>query len=163
MGTPTYTALATATLGSAVASFTFGSIPATYRDLIVITNMLNSSGDVNSRIRFNADTGSNYITTRLSGSGGAATSANLTATSFRADAAAFANGTNRINHVFQFIDYSATDKHKHALLRANVGFQGTDLTVGRYTNTAAITSITFFFDEANIAAGSRLDLYGIVS
>ena len=36
MPTPTYTPLATVTLGTSAASVTFSSIPATYRDLILI-------------------------------------------------------------------------------------------------------------------------------
>jgi hypothetical protein len=61
MPTPTYTPLATVTLASTASSVTFSSIPATYRDLVVVHNNFGTvNNDANSNFRFNGDSGSNY-------------------------------------------------------------------------------------------------------
>jgi hypothetical protein len=57
MPTPTYTPLATVTLGTTAASVTFSSIPATYRDLIFVLSGL--GGSANITLRYNGDSGSN--------------------------------------------------------------------------------------------------------
>jgi len=72
-------ALATTTLGSAASSITFGSIPATYRDLRIVVSVRSDS--VNSpyaqcRLQFNADTGSNYPTVEMTGDGSSAGASN---------------------------------------------------------------------------------------
>jgi hypothetical protein len=59
MPTPTYIPLATVTLGSADSSVTFSSIPATYRDLILVLNGTRSTTS-GVRARANADAGANY-------------------------------------------------------------------------------------------------------
>ena len=60
MATPTYIALATTTLSSAVGSVTFSSIPAGYRDLVLVAEGLTSGATSNVRMQFNSDTGNNY-------------------------------------------------------------------------------------------------------
>ena len=72
----TYSTIATTTLASAAASYTFSSIPTTYTDLILV---LNGSFDTFNNVRFqvgngSVDTGSNYSATRLLGDGSAASS-----------------------------------------------------------------------------------------
>jgi len=66
----TYTPIATTTLGSAVASYSFTSIPSTYTDLVLI---LNPSGTTTNGqdvgLRFNSDSATNYSRTALSGNG----------------------------------------------------------------------------------------------
>jgi hypothetical protein len=62
MPTSTYTALANLTLGTAASSITFSNIPATYRDLILITSARSSTtatGVDAIFLRYNSDTGSN--------------------------------------------------------------------------------------------------------
>jgi len=163
MATATYTPLATVTLGSAAASVTFSSIPATYRDLIIVTDTLNSSGSENMKIRFNSDTGSNYSSLGLRGNGLAASSSSIGGTLAYADQTAFGDAANRHSHIIQFLDYSATNKHKVFLSRANNASRGVDLITARWASTSAITTIRFFYEVGNITTGSRFDLYGIVS
>lgn len=164
MPTPTYIPLATVTLGSAAASVTFSSIPSTYRDLILITNTLNSSGSENMKIRFNSDTGGNYSSVGVRGDGATASSSAIgNQTVAYADQTAFGDAANRHNHIIQMLDYSATDKHKTFLSRANNASRGVDLIAARWANTSAITTIRLFYEVGNITSGSRFDLYGIVS
>ena len=63
----TYTPIASITVGTAVPSVTFSSIPQTYTDLILIYN--GSSGIVNLPVRFNGDSGNNYSYVRGFGDG----------------------------------------------------------------------------------------------
>jgi len=159
MPTPTYTPLATVTLTSSASSVTFSSIPATYRDLIlVITGSLATTpGDLS--LRFNSDSGSNYSYVRMSGSGSATNSSADTATR------AFISGFQRaatnwisINHIFDY----AQSKHKTMLSRFDDSAQGTNAIATRWANTSAITSI--LINEASgfsYASGSTFSLYGI--
>jgi hypothetical protein len=60
MPTSTYVALATTTLGATAASVTFSSIPATYRDLVLVYNGT-TSANIGVDVEFNGDTNSaNY-------------------------------------------------------------------------------------------------------
>jgi hypothetical protein len=164
MPTPTYTPLATVTLGSAAASVTFGSIPATYRDLIIVTDTLNSAGLENMKMRLNSDTSSSYNAVILRGNGLSAGSRTLGGTYAFIDDLAYGDATNRHNHIIQFIDYSATNKHKTILSRANnVGLGNLDAIAIQWINTSAITTIRLFYEVGNITTGSRFDLYGIAS
>ncbi len=63
----TYTPIASATLAASTSSITFSSIPATYTDIVVVINDINSTGSFDTNIRFNGDSGSNYSRTGLRG------------------------------------------------------------------------------------------------
>jgi hypothetical protein len=162
MPTPTYTPLATVTLGSAASSVTFGSIPATYRDLIIITDTLASSDSLVLGFRFNGDTGSNYSRVWMLGDGANAGSG--TTTNNFAPLANVWSSDRSITRT-QIMDYSATDKHKTLLVRWDTNRSGSFVLAqaNRWANTAAITSVTVLQDSGTISAGSRIDLYGIVS
>jgi hypothetical protein len=163
MPTPTYTPLATVTLGSAAASITFSSIPATYRDLIIVTDTLNSSGSENLKLRFNSDTSSSYNIVALRGNGSTASSTTLGGVYAYVDTQAYGNATNRHSHIIQVMDYSATDKQKTFLSRANNASLAVDAIAGQWINTSAITTVRFFYEIGNITAGSTFNLYGIAS
>jgi hypothetical protein len=160
MPTPTYTPLATVTLGTAAASVTFSSIPATYRDLVVVING-SLSGASSIYYRLNSDSGSNYSVVT-------AQAFSPTSTSFT-DAVMVPWSPNNIAAstqfllTSQFMDYSATDKHKTALHRLN-GTSGATLFVAmsaaRWANTAAVTTL-LVQANVNINVGSTLSLYGI--
>jgi hypothetical protein len=156
--TPTYTPLATVTLGTSAASVTFSSIPATYRDLILVTNLL---GDFSLDIRLNGDTGFNYGEVAMNGSSfGATSSSNASRDRMRLDDYGFTTVAAGQVNITQIMDYSATDKHKTALARANNAANGVAAVAAIYRSTSAITSITFI-NGGN--AGSRYDLYGVIA
>jgi hypothetical protein len=160
MPTATYTPLATVTLGTATASVTFSSIPATYRDLIVILNaQLSNSTARETVMRFNSDTGANYLRVYAFGDGsttgsGADTLNNVTPL--------FLSNTraSSINHI---MDYSATDKHKTVLTRSSNTASSTAMYAHRWANTAAITSISLAIVGDTYAAGSTFSLYGVIA
>jgi len=160
MGTPTYTALATVTLASGVTSVTFSSIPATYRDLILVFRGTLTTATFNElELRINGDTGSNY--TRLIGFGDGSSAGSITDV-FNSYRFSYGNNTNPFTSIVQFMDYSATDKHKTMLNRESQANRSVAMGIGRWANTAAMTSFQVFCVQ-NMAAGTTLNLYGIVS
>jgi hypothetical protein len=69
----------------------------------------------------------------------------------------------RGNVIIQIMDYSATDKHKTALARANNTNNGTNANAGRWANNAAISTVRLGFQKGSqsLASGSRVSLYGV--
>ncbi len=163
MPTPTYTALATRTLTGTASSVVFSTIPATYRDLILVCSGTSSNTAVNSIfVRFNSDTGSNYPFVAMNGSSGGASSNTSTLTG----AIAGLTISSSVNaNIAQIMDYSATDKHKTVLSRNNsVGESYVRAVASRWANTAAITSITCVIDTgASFNSGSTFSLYGVIA
>ena len=161
--TTTYIALATTTLSSATSTVTFSSIPATYRDLIIVVgNAQSASGNPGLVARFNGDTNSNYSYVRMTGNGSTTGSASATDT-FAVLAAAFGLSTSQIaTTITQIMDYSATDKHKTYLSRSSRADAGVEAGAGRWANTNAITSVAVFLGGSlNFAAGTTFSLYGV--
>jgi len=77
MATNTYVALDKITVGSAVASVTFSSIPSGYTDLVIVGNLGTTSGSANIAMQVgngSIDTGSNYSFTNINGDGSSAAS-----------------------------------------------------------------------------------------
>jgi hypothetical protein len=164
MPTPTYTALATKTLTGTATTVTFSSIPATYRDLILVTDAtITAAGSTDGYgLRFNGDTGSNYSYVRMVGTGSAATSASATTTFALAGVI---GDVNKGVTMFQIMDYSATDKHKTVITRSNGSFGNwTQASASRWADTAAITSVLLRSNASyNFSIGSTFSLYGIIS
>lgn len=156
-GVSAYVPLANVTLGSTATSVTFSSISGSYRDLILVADVL-GTGTGYAELQVNNNTSSaNYNILFMRGNGStAATGAYSAASLF--DYPVFYS-TSRTSFITQIFDYSATDKHKTALTRSNNANTAVEATVGRWINTSAITTLKFsFFD---IAAGSTFALYGV--
>jgi hypothetical protein len=161
MPTPTYTPLANITLGSSAATITFGSIPATYRDLIVVLTPT-TFAQTDLFLRLNGDTGDNYYDQTMRGSGTAAV-ARFRNAQPRFLIAAGAQPANEISvHVINFLDYAQTNKHKTLLSRSNTAGLGVEATTGRWQNTVAMTSFEFS-TASTFNAGTTAALYGIVA
>jgi hypothetical protein len=143
------------TLGSSAASVTFSSIPATYRDLILVCEYTNAS---NPLLRFNSDTGSNYSYVRMYGNGSSASSDNGSDTGF---AIATGSATSGQTSIIQIMDYSATDKHKTVLIRNGLASTFVNASANRWANTAAITTVSF--QVGTYGAGSTFNLYGVIA
>ena len=158
----TYDLLDSTTLTSSASSVTFSSldtVAAGYRDLILVVSGTNATGDQTLRIQINGDTGSNYYSVRMNGSGSTATSNALSAQD-NVQLGVF--GTTQAVCITQIMDYSATDKHKTLLSRGDIAASSTRATAGRWANTSAITSIYVYGSNSyNFAA--TFSLYGIAS
>ena len=160
----TYTPIATTTLGSAAASYTFSSIPSTYTDLILVFNGSASSGTPFTTLRFNGDTATNYSDTTLSGNGTSASSGRDSSTTFIYVSGADTLSTGMSQLIVNFQNYSNTTTYKTALARSANAANGTSAAVGLWRSTAAINSITVMLNSAsNYAAGSTFTLYGIAA
>ena len=157
MPTPTYTALANITLSSSASSVSFSSIPASLRDLIlVISGGPTTSSDL--LVKVNSDSGSNYSRIYAIGNGTAASSASDSTGGF----GAFIAGTNN-TIILQFMDYSATDKHKTVLSRFDSTELYAGMIAGRWANTAAITTIDLTVPSTTFVSNSTFSLYGVIS
>jgi hypothetical protein len=169
MPTPTYTPLATVTLGGTASSVTFSSIPATYRDLVLIISGRSTSTTGEAVMgRYNGDSGANYNNVRMGGLVGVGPFSN-TATSQtsvqlgRLDDSSSGN-TSPSQAIISIMDYSATDKHKTSLSRSGTTREVVDSNAGRWANTAAITSIVISLAVGpNFVAGSTFNLYGVIA
>jgi hypothetical protein len=157
----TYTPIATTTLGSAAASYTFSSIPSTYTDLVLIAVGTLSDGG-NLGLRFNSDSGANYSNTVVYGSGTAALSARSTSTTGLVFAS-MASSTNYLsNAIINIMNYSNTTTYKTALERGNNNSTLVRADVGLWRSTAAINSIYVYdYTGGNLDTGLTLTLYGI--
>jgi hypothetical protein len=162
MATPTYTLIDSEVLASAAASVTFTSIPADYRDLVLVAQVTaETASSVQMRVRFNGDTGSNYNLVYMFASGASPLSGADTNETYFQIGKSNSTNTTFSQGIMQVMDYSATDKHKTCLNRAN-DKSGDAVTAGaaRWANTAAITSISIIGNN-NYGAGSTFYLYGI--
>jgi hypothetical protein len=160
----TYVPLATITLASTDTSITFSSIPATYRDLLLVTNGASNIADDFAYLRFNGDSGSNYSWVQMGALDASPFSSSTTTTSWRTST--FRPSGSRSMTKIQIMDYSATDKHKTGLIRDDSQYNGGLIVrayASRWANTAAITSIEYFTTAGSLNVGFTLSLYGIAA
>ena len=157
----TYTPIASITLGATAASVTFNSIPQTYTDLVLVLDAIRASGDGSVGLQYNADTGTNYSFTFLTGNGSAASSGRSSST-VRVDSAYI--NTTRSTNIAHIFNYSNATTYKTSLARFNPSTQFVGMYAGLWRNTAAITSINIFNSDGvtNFASGSTFNLYGIL-
>lgn len=159
--TATYIALSNTTLGAAATSVTFSSIPATYRDLVlVIAGTTDAARTIGYRL--NSDTGTNYHYTLIGGDGTNPESASGLLTL----GVLTRMGTGQSTTIANFMDYSATDKHKTVLSRGGTSAELLRAHVSRWASTNAVTSIYIATLDINTNAfqsGTTFSLYGIVS
>lgn len=154
------TPLANITLGSAQTTVTFSNISGSFRDLMLIVNGQTTSSLNNLVVRFNSDSGSNYSYVRMLGDGSSASSASNGSLTY----AAFGDVGNLDSVVTATVfDYSATDKHKTALVRGNNGGSGGVVSAyaTRWASTSAITTMTVTAGSGDLASGMSLALYGV--
>jgi hypothetical protein len=158
MALQSMTALASITLQSESASVVFSGIPQNYRDLIlVLDGLATGTGGVGIEIEFN-DFSLNATTVWMRGhSGGTQSATDINQFASLAD-------TQRSSAILQIMDYSATDKHKAYLSRANYLGSEAWAYVGRWGSTTAITTIRIRDTNSRIlASSSTFNLYGRIA
>ena len=160
----TYEPIATTTLGSDSASYTFSSISGTYTDLILVVSNLttSTSGQVLS-VRFNSDTGSNYSRTSIT-TFGSGTSSTRDTNQTSAGIGFNSNGTSTTTPaqiIAQIMNYANSTTYKTIISRCDLGNAEADAIVSMWRSTSAITSITVFAGAVNMKTGTMLSLYGI--
>lgn len=163
----TYSTIATTTLASAAASYTFSSIPSTYTDLVLVISCQMTGGGGASAVllQFNGDSATNYSVTFMTGDGTSATSSrNSNQSSLNLGLGTDAAGQVATN-IMQIQNYSNTTTYKTVLSRAGIAGDRTRAYVGLWRATpAAISSIAITNNGAtNFAIGSTFTLYGITA
>jgi len=165
MATNTYVALDKITVGSAVASVTFSSIPSGYTDLVIIGNLGTTSGSANIAMQVgngSIDTGSNYSFTNVNGDGSSAASSRASnQAQIYIDYSAYPTTTLTSTYIWQVQNYSNTTTNKTVLGRSNTASRGTNATVGLWRSTSAINTIKLDTQSTTFLSGSTFSLYGI--
>lgn len=161
----TYEPIATTTLGSATSPITFSSIPATYTDLRVVLVCTTTSATQDVYMRFNADAGSNYSSTNLSGNGSTATSTRETSTTrIIVNKEAYTNTTIPEMYTIDIFSYAGST-NKTCLMTSsgdNNGSGAVDRNVGLWRSSSAINAIEFRLSAGSYNTGTTATLYGIL-
>lgn len=164
----TYTPIATTTLSSNVASYTFSSISQAYTDLVLVSsNVTGSTFDQNYAFQVgngSVDTGNNYCQVGFFGNGATSTpSWNQTSTN-KANIS-YAVGLDTIGiGVTNIMNYSNATTYKPILTRDG-GLGGTynasEGIISIWRSTSAINTIKIFSTGNLLYTGSTFTLYGI--
>jgi hypothetical protein len=167
----TYTLISSNVLSSAAASVTFSSIPGTYTDLIAFATIRSDSPSTENALQVRVN-GSNtsysetYIRTQGGSTGSGRGSFGYLLNSYATNGSAstsntfgtsehyfpnYAGSTNKVISEFSVSEGSSTS------------YPGIAATAGLWSNTSAITSITFTPSGATLGfvSGSSFYLYGI--
>ena len=156
----TYTPIATQTLGSS-GTVTFSSIPSTYTDLVLIVNgSWATPSDDGFYIQLgngSIDTGTNYSTTYLYGTGSSAASGRE---SNQAGMQLGRAGTSNSTSIISIQNYSNTTTYKTGLGRGNNPSSLVITSVGLWRSTSAVNILKV---NTTFNAGSTFTLYGISS
>lgn len=150
----TYEPIATQTLSTSTATVTFSSIPSTYTDLVLVSNINDTNGY--SIMRFNSDSGNNYSRTWMYGNGSTAAS-NRSSNVSGLDLKAETTSSTFAPTITQIMNYANTTTYKSVLIRQAQSGEVAAY-VGLWRSTAAITTITI---TNNLQSGCVLTLYGI--
>ena len=168
---PTYTQIGTAQVVGLLgaSSIDFTSIPSTYTDLVIKYSLRSTTAQnfVSFSIRFNSDSGSNYTTRLLYGTGSTAGSDVNTSTSTTqwqygtgstATTSTFGNGEVYIPN---YLSSNAKSLSSDSVSETNATSSITGLKAGLWTGTAAITSISLYDPAGSLVQYSTAYLYGV--
>jgi hypothetical protein len=167
----TFVKIQTITAGSGgTSSFDFTSIPQTYTDLKIFVSVRSTLAQIYGAgsLQFNSDTGSNYIWRRIGGQGvgvgsdllNPATSIIYEFVGANSTASIFANAEIYIPN-YTVASQKSVSIDSVGENNATEAYQ--TFTAGKWTNTAAITSIKLFSLSQTIVQYSTATLYGIKS
>ncbi len=155
------------TVGAAgVSSITFSSIPQTYTHLQIRASMTTATAGYGMLVRFNSDSGNNYVQHYLYGTGSVAAALAYTA---QPEATLFGTSTGSSTTqpsvaIGDILDYANTNKYTTVRSLSGVDKNGSgeiSLISSLWLNTAAITSITIEPRGVNYNQYSSFALYGI--
>lgn len=165
----THTLISQTKLGSNTATFSFSSIPATYKYLrIIIAGMeipVGSETNDQCYMIFNSDAGANYDyeLTQFQTTGQSVSDA-VAASFITIGYLPSTYGSNLSEGVLDIIipNYAGTTFQKQALCSTVIRNPYKEFTIGYWRNTAAINRIDFScYSTANFLAGSVFSLYGL--
>jgi hypothetical protein len=161
----TYTPIASQSVtNTSTGTITFSSIPQTYTDLVVVSNL----GMVTASrlyLRFNGITTNTYSDRYITGTGGAFAGSDINGNAMTVGGAwnGFSTSLDASN-VINIMDYKNTTTFKSLIARTannKTGSGSVDALSGLWSNTSAITSVSLI-GGSNFLAGSTFTLYGIL-
>lgn len=166
----TYEAIAKSIATGSSTTVTFSSIPSTYTDLLISYSARNANDTI--YMFFNGQTApqTTYSNTRVYGNGATATSARDTSTNgFVRYGINYTSATaNTFCNTEIYIPNYAGSSNKCFTIStvtednlASTGYANVNAQASLWSNTAAITSISFIGIGGNLVAGSSFYLYGI--
>jgi len=159
MPTNTYVPIFSTTVSSA-GSVTFSSIPQTYTDLVIVVNATPVAGDDSFYVQLGngtIDTGTNYSTTYLYGTGSTALSGREANTN---QMQLGRYGTAQSVSIINIMNYSNTTTYKTGISRANNPSAIVMSFVSTWRSTAAVNILKL---NGTFAVGTTVSLYGIAS
>lgn len=158
----TYSTIATAQGTGSSGTVTFSSIPSTYTDLVLVSN-LEPSASANLIYQYNGNSSSIYSDTTMYGDGTSKGSYRRSSQTLHY-ISYFPSSGQRLTVISHFQSYSNTNIFKSILTRAsNASFELNEV-VGLWSSTSAINSISIFLNNsANFTSSSTFTLYGIAA
>ena len=164
-----YESIATITPDGTNLTFTFNSIPSTYKHLqIRFLGRWIDSPNYGLIMRFNGDSGTNYSAHYISGDGSSTSVGAYTSISFAYPTPNIPGSGLSANiygaSVIDVMDYQNTNKNK--TMRALGGYDANGsgqlyFASSTWYNTAAITSVTIGSTAGKLTTSSKIALYGI--
>lgn len=157
----TYEPIASHTLSSDAATYTFTSIPSTYTDLLLVTSIKRQTASSPAYIQVNSDTGTNYSSVSLVGTGssaisGLAPNAVRVSIDYTTSTSEFTFGRSHL------MSYANTSVYKTILTEYASPSSRVVRQVSTWRDTSAINSILIGIQNgSNIITGSTLALFGI--
>lgn len=176
--TGSFDSIATATVGAGGSgTITFSSIPSTYSHLqirLIGRTDRSSAGIDQMNIRFNSDTGSNYVTNHyIQGTGSAVYAGANTAGTLMTVYRLTADGSPTLSNAFgvaviDILDYTNTNKYKtlRTVGGQNMGSVSGEvfLVSAAWMSTAAVSSITITPNTGTLFKQySQFSLYGVMA
>jgi len=165
-----YDALATVTLSASTASISFAGIPSGYKHLqIRAMSRGNAATDQdNLLVQFNGDTGANYNSHYVYGTGsvaaaGAETGSQTTAIVGRVTGANLTSGVFGVS-IVDILDYTNTNKYTTNRTLCGVDNNGSGIVMlesSLWRNTAAVTSLSLTTGAGSFIQYSSFALYGV--
>lgn len=163
-----FESIATVTVGAGGASnVEFTSISGTYTHLQIRCFNIINSNDINGRLQFNSDTGSNYATHQIYGDGSTTAATATSSTTSILTVISATSGTNPTGvAIIDILDYANTNKYKTVRTLGGSDTNGAGYIIfrsGLWMNTNAITSLKISTSAGLFNQYSHFALYGIKS
>jgi len=153
--TKTYRPLQTLTLSGSATSVTFSNIPNSYSDLILIYNGT-TTANIGVSATLNGDT-ANQQRTFMYGSGGTKDGGT------GGPREVIYSSTTMTTAIVEFLDYSATDKHKMILCRSGAAGVITLASINTWQSLTALNSISISPNSGSFSLNSTFSLYGVIA
>jgi len=161
----------TVTVGSGgAATIEFLSIPATFTDLLVkLSTRSTATGVGTIRMKINTDTAANYNYRQIQGNGASASSSAGTGATSAANEIGLTDGSDSTTSTFSnnelyLPNYLASTQKSYSVdsvEEENASTAYVRMTAGNYTQTTAVSALTFTLSSGNFAEYSTATLYGI--